>query len=509
MGAAAIVRRLATVAILAAVAAASSAPAQGAWPYDQCASQTAEPDQKIAACNAALNLRPAGNRVLAAIFNNRGIGFARKDEFQQAIADFSRALDHDPAHVRAYLSRGIAFAKRRDSDRALADFDRAIQLEPTFAPAYGNRAAAFLDKGELDRAIADATTAIRLDPNLTRAYVMRGTAYARKGLFERAIADLDSAVRLDPRLAAAYNSRGIAYARRGNHTAAIADFDAALRLDPRNVATLANRGLSWEHKGDRVRALADFAAALAIDGAHPAASAGRDRLASTPSVRTTTDKVTALAPPQLPKAGAPNNSAPVAPAAPSPQKEPATAQPKLADAIAACAKFAEDLSTARPAASAHAKKGAFPACYKGRRHLDCVVAALLDEAAAIDRDYGEIVASNYPDLKDADAICRIEAKRIEEHFTRSKNFDARATALRNTFEQSAACIEQVRQTAGELDLSSMQNSGLLMKSILDNVSGPLDRAAARQRAVLRLVQGIRVSQKAMATIRSVRALTCP
>jgi hypothetical protein len=177
--------------------------------------------------------------------------------------------------------------------------------------------------------------------------------------------------------------------------------------------------------------------------------------------------------------------------------------------FAACVKAGDDRSTTKIVTSAHAKQTAFPACYHGRRHLDCVVAALLDEAAAIDRDYGEIVASNYPDLKDADAICRIEAKRIEQHFSRAKNFDARANALQSTFEQNAACIEQVRQAAAQLDLSAMQNSGALMKSILDNVSGPLDRAAARQRAVLRLVQGIQVSQKAMTTIRSVRALTCP
>lgn len=59
--------------------------------------------------------------------------------------------------------------------------------------------------------------------------------------------------------------------------------------------------------------------------------------------------------------------------------------------MAACTSQAEALSTIG-AASKRTEQPTFPACHEGRWHIACAVTALLDEAAAIDRDYGEIGA---------------------------------------------------------------------------------------------------------------------
>ena len=180
----------------------------------------------------------------------------------------------------------------------------------------------------------------------------------------------------------------------------------------------------------------------------------------------------------------------------------------LAEAIATCATTVGS-DDGGSSAGPDGRTVELPACYRGRRHLDCVVAILLDEASAIDREYGEIVRSSYPDLKDTDAICRIEPRRIEEHAARARTFDTRLSALRKAFDASAACVEEVRQAISAVDLGSMQNASVLMKSMLDSISAPIDRAAAWHRSLLRLVQGIDASRKAMGTVRRIRALVCP
>ena len=49
--------------------------------------------------------------------------------------------------AEAYNSRGIAFAKRREYDKAIADYDKAIDLDPKYAKAYYQRGYVYDIKG--------------------------------------------------------------------------------------------------------------------------------------------------------------------------------------------------------------------------------------------------------------------------------------------------------------------------------------------------------------------------
>jgi hypothetical protein len=55
----------------------------------------------------------------------------------------------------------------------------------------------------------------------------------------------------------------------------------------------------------------------------------------------------------------------------------------------------------------------------------------------------------------------------------------------------------------------MRNSGELMESMFQSISEPIAQAAARQREVLRLVEGIETLRKAMETVRKIRGYICP
>jgi tetratricopeptide (TPR) repeat protein len=494
------------------------AVAQIRLPYERCGNVSMNPVDGMAACTAIIRSGREIGHNLAVAYLNRGLGWTRKDNLDNAIADFTLALAADPNYARAYFNRGQSLGKKGETDRALADLDKSIRLNPGLAAAYNSRGATYARRNDLERAFADFDQAIRLDPMLAPAFHNRGLVYRSRRDFDHAIADLSRAIQLDPQYVSAYSIRGLAWRDKDEFDRAIADFDSALRIDPRYVAALVNRALTFERTGRRDRALADFEAALAIDRNHAQASAGRVRLASAAPPVPLFHRDAAAQPPSR---VALDSHPPVRPVLAAGSESPGTLPrqiaskdslppwPTFADALAACSRFVEDATRIAVEAKGGEHKVPFPSCYKGRRHLDCVVAALLDEAGAIDRDYGEILAANYPDLKDADSICRIDGRRIDDHLSRSKNFDVRVAALQKAFDSSTTCVEKVRGHVSKVDLNAMQNSGVLMKSILDNISGPVDRAAARHRAVLRLVQGISASQKAMATVRDVRALACP
>jgi RNA polymerase sigma factor (sigma-70 family) len=146
--------------------------------------------------------------------------------------------------ARAYLRRGRVFLSRGVYDEAIAEFNRALQLNPQAAPAYFSRGRAYKLKGNYEQAAADYTQAIQLNPAAVAAYVNRGQIYNTEGDFDRAIADFNQAIRLDAGRPIPYNDRGAANVAKGNFGRALADFNSALQVDPNFFPAYHN--LAWQ-----------------------------------------------------------------------------------------------------------------------------------------------------------------------------------------------------------------------------------------------------------------------
>ena len=66
----------------------------------------------------------------------------------------------------AYNNRGLAYYYKGDYDRAIQDYDEAIRLNPNFAPAYYNRGLACRQKSQKKQAIADFRKVLELTDDL-------------------------------------------------------------------------------------------------------------------------------------------------------------------------------------------------------------------------------------------------------------------------------------------------------------------------------------------------------
>ena len=74
------------------------------------------------------------------------------------------------ASAQAYRERGIAYQAKGKYDNALADFTKAIRLNPKDARLYLLRKAIYWETGELDKCWADLMEACRLDPKVRAAF---------------------------------------------------------------------------------------------------------------------------------------------------------------------------------------------------------------------------------------------------------------------------------------------------------------------------------------------------
>jgi len=163
-----------------------------------------------------------------------------------------------------HFKRGNAHGERNDFDGAIAEFSKAIQLRPKYALAYYQRGHAHVLKGQNGQAIADFTEVLRIEPNKAGAYLARGRAYCEKKEYGAGIKDITEAVRLNPNDTWAYEARGWAHRNVGEYAKAMADYDRAIQLDPENASALYNRGGLYGLKGEFAKAVADLKEAIRL-----------------------------------------------------------------------------------------------------------------------------------------------------------------------------------------------------------------------------------------------------
>jgi len=141
------------------------------------------------------------NPGMALIYNNRGVTYRERENYQQAIKDYDKAIDLDPKFVKTYYNRAITYDILGNYQQALKDYDKAIELDPKEAKSYNNRGIVYGRLGNLPQAIKDFGKALELDPQYAAAYMNRGIAYHKLGNLPQALSDLKSAARLGDKAA--------------------------------------------------------------------------------------------------------------------------------------------------------------------------------------------------------------------------------------------------------------------------------------------------------------------
>jgi tetratricopeptide (TPR) repeat protein len=201
-------------------------------------------DAAIAACTRAIASGAYTGHALSALYDNRGIRYAKKGEADRAIADYSEAIRLDPRNATAYYNRGKVWRAKGDYDRAIADAGEAIKLTPNDADAWNNRCyARALANRELPAALADCNQALQLSPSDVGTLDTRGLVYLRLGRFDAAIADYDAVLKRYPTVPESLYGRGLAKRKRGDAAGGDADIAAARSAKADIAETFARFGV--------------------------------------------------------------------------------------------------------------------------------------------------------------------------------------------------------------------------------------------------------------------------
>ena len=96
------------------------------------------------------------------VHNNRGFAYCQIGQYDQAILDFSKAIEINPRLAHAYNNRGWAYIKKWQYDHAISDFNKTIEIDPRFVEAYFHRAIVYFLVEEYDKSLLDVIKAQKL-----------------------------------------------------------------------------------------------------------------------------------------------------------------------------------------------------------------------------------------------------------------------------------------------------------------------------------------------------------
>lgn len=95
----------------------------------------------------------------------RGNTFFKNQQYEQAVAEFSKAIQIDPKNHVYYSNRSACFAEMKKWKEALEDGEACVKANPRFAKGYSRKGLALFNMGKYKEAKDVYTEGLNVEPN--------------------------------------------------------------------------------------------------------------------------------------------------------------------------------------------------------------------------------------------------------------------------------------------------------------------------------------------------------
>jgi tetratricopeptide (TPR) repeat protein len=219
--------------------------------------QPAEIDEARKACSDAVTLGNAGadgHVCLGSLAQETG-------KPAEAVAEFQKALQLEPADDRASIGLAKAYERLNQPEKAEAVYRQAIALRPNFWRGYDQLGGFYFRMADYSKAEQMFRTATEKNPQSFRSYSNLGPALMSEGKDAEAAEALKKSVALRP-TAAAYGNLGVALFRLRRFSDAAAEFRHSIQLSPDEYDKWASLGDAEYYAGNRAQAIHEYLKAI-------------------------------------------------------------------------------------------------------------------------------------------------------------------------------------------------------------------------------------------------------
>src|SRR5215469_15857780 len=216
----------------------------------------------------ALMIAAPGFGQTAESYRRKATEFAQKKDWDEAIANFHKALSLDPHDPLTHYDLALALKYKGVPKDAAEEFQQAIQEKPKWADAHYALGATWYDLHDLPAAANELQKAIQIDPANAASRRFLARVYSEQNDFFDAERELNQAVGLkhSPEM---YFELGLVEGQLAKLEAAASAFRHALILNAQSEPAQLMLGVTLRRQGDHKEALEHFRRATEINPQDP------------------------------------------------------------------------------------------------------------------------------------------------------------------------------------------------------------------------------------------------
>ena len=189
-----------------------------------------------------------------------------QQRWSEAETYFTRAIAAEPTHpANSMLLSNLATLQRYQGriDEAITNYTRALDLTPNSVTLLLNRAAACIEAGDNARAQADYERVCQIDPTDVEARYSLGMMAIETGQYKHAEDLFEQIKRINPKSGLASEGLGMLHKAQGHYVRAIQLLSEVIKAKP-NARLLANRADCYLTQKQLNQAEEDIRAALSM-----------------------------------------------------------------------------------------------------------------------------------------------------------------------------------------------------------------------------------------------------
>ncbi|HEY6231680.1 MAG TPA: tetratricopeptide repeat protein [Pyrinomonadaceae bacterium] len=198
------------------------------------------------------------DRVSALAYVDWGLALEKKGDYQGALAKYREAIAADSKAALAYNNWGSILLEQNQDDEAIAKFQKSIELDPELTLPYKNLARALLKNQKKKEAVQKYETALAINPKAADVFVAWGDLLQDEGDYEGAIERFKKAIDIYPNYSLAYNDWGWALIRQERFEEAVDKLHKAIEIAPQFSIANMNLGYALEKLGKYSEAVDEY-----------------------------------------------------------------------------------------------------------------------------------------------------------------------------------------------------------------------------------------------------------
>lgn len=168
-------------------------------------------------------------------FVAKGNTFAGEKKYQEALAEYERALDAEPKNVEALLLTGLAHANLSQFDKAISQTQKAAELDPSYSSFY-HLGMIYAIAGDSTKSLEAFDRALAVNPDSFMAEYQRGLVYANREEHEQAIESYTKVLKLNPRFENARIALAGSYLKQGDKESALNQVEELRKMKQETIA---------------------------------------------------------------------------------------------------------------------------------------------------------------------------------------------------------------------------------------------------------------------------------